>query len=82
MMLTLYRKLSNELKSNSTIEVSVGNAKTPIKVVDVQLFPNRKIGLFGVCPGCVVVDNVVPESVGYRPIIVDGVLINITPKLG
>ena len=82
MMLSLYGKLIGELKRNSKVEAIVDKEANPIQVVDVQLFPNRKIGLFGVCPGCVVVDNVVAESVGYRPIIVNGVLINITPKLG
>lgn len=80
-MLSLYGKLTGELKRNSKIEATVGNETNPIRVVDVQLFPNRKIGLFGVCPGCVVVDNVVTESVGCSSISVDGILISITPKL-
>lgn len=80
-MLSLYGKLICELKRNSKIEVTIENETNPIRVVDVQLFPNRKIGLFGVCPGCVVVDNVVTESDGYSPICVDGVIINITPNL-
>ena len=81
MLLSLYGKLIGELKRNSKVEVISDNETNPIRVVDVQLFPNRKIGLFGVCPGCVVVDNVVTESVGYSPIIIDGVLINITSNL-